>query len=55
MVVFDCGVRFVLFSGVAPAKAGRASLNKPVLLGRGQKAEIQRRKTVAEGVFFLFL
>jgi hypothetical protein len=41
LVVTDRGGHLVLFTGVAPAETGRTKLNEPVLLGRGQKAEIQ--------------
>jgi hypothetical protein len=55
LVVTDCGGHLVLFTGVAPAEAGRPRLNEPALLGRGQKAEIQRGKTIAEEWLFWFI
>ena len=45
LVVTDRGGRLVLFAGVASAETGRPWLNEPVLLGRGQKAEIPRPLT----------
>jgi hypothetical protein len=49
LVIADCCGPLVPPPGVAYPETGRARLNEPLLLGRGQNGETQRGKTLNGG------